>query len=253
MRILYLEDDPFQRELAKGWLEAAGHSVQCAGDGAAAIRSIERDSFDLAVLDWQVPAPSGLHVLRWIRQRGLGMPVMFVTSHCDEVDAVTALGSGADDYVAKPVKRPEFLARIAALGRRAGVDREDGRALEVPPYRLDVKTAAIWVSGEPVRLKPREAQLALLLFRKRGEVISRNEIVETVWGKREQLASRTVDTHMSRVRKLLRLDGSLGWKLEAVYLRGYRLAEACDDRPRPWSPAADTTALGRAWNTRRRN
>ena len=243
MRILYLEDDRFQRDLAKAWLEAAGHSVHCIGDGAAAIRCIERDSFDLAVLDWAVPPPSGFQVLQWIRRRGLGIPVIFVTSHCAEADVVTALSHGADDYLTKPLKRLEFLARIAALGRRAGVESENLCTLEVPPYRLDVKPAAVWLNNQRVRLKPREAQLALLLFRKRGEVISRNEIVETVWGMPAQLASRTVDTHMSRLRKLLRLDGSHGWKLEAVYLRGYRLAQAREDRRRPWSPAAAPDAL----------
>jgi len=119
MRVLYLEDDCFQRELAKGWLEAAGHLVQCVGDGSQAIKSIERDSFDIAVLDWEVPSPSGFDVLRWIRRRGLGIPVMFLTSHAGEEELVRALGSGADDFLAKPVRRLEFLARVAALGRRS--------------------------------------------------------------------------------------------------------------------------------------
>ena len=236
MRVLYLEDDPFQRELTKDWLEGAGHSVQCVGDGSQAIRSIERDSFDIAVLDWGVPSPSGFEVLRWIRGRGLGIPVMFLTSHAAEQELVSALRGGADDYLAKPVRRLELLARIAALGRRAGLAPEEARFLEIPPYRLDVRTAVIWMGDERLKLKPREAQLAILLFRKRGEVVSRAEIFETIWGTRAQLVTRTIDTHVSRVRKLLRLDGSQGWKLLAVYQRGYRLAEAMPERARPWSP-----------------
>jgi len=236
MRVLYLEDDCFQRELAKGWLEAAGHLVQCVGDGSQAIKSIERDSFDIAVLDWEVPSPSGFDVLRWIRRRGLGIPVMFLTSHAGEEELVRALGSGADDFLAKPVRRLEFLARVAALGRRSGAAPEEMRFLEVPPYRLDLKTAAVWIGDERLRLKPREAQLAILLFRKRGEVVSRAEMFETVWGTQAKLMSRTIDTHVSRVRKLLRLDGFHGWNLHAVYQRGYRLAEVTPERPRPWTP-----------------
>jgi len=235
MRILYLEDDAFQRELAQGWMEAAGHCVQSVADGSEAIRSVERDSFDVAVLDWEVPSPSGFDVLRWIRRRGLGIPVMFLTSHADEHAVVSALRGGADDYLAKPIRRLEFLARIAALARRAGLAPEELRFLEVDPYRLDLKTGAVWIGDERVKLKPREAQLALLLFRKRGEVVSRAEMFETVWGTQAQLVTRTIDTHMSRLRKLLRLDGSHGWNLQAVYQRGYRLAEATE-RQRPWTP-----------------
>lgn len=200
MRILYLEDDPFQREVAKKWMEREGHCVLCVSDGAAAIRSIERDSFDIAVLDWQVPSPSGFEVLRWIRQRGLATPVMFLTSHREEPRVVAALGGGADDYLPKPVRQLEFLARIAALGRRAGVAFEELGFLDVPPYRFDLKTAAIWLAGERLKLKPREAQLALLLFRKRGQAVSRAEMFETVWGTQARLLSRTIDTHVSRLR-----------------------------------------------------
>jgi DNA-binding response OmpR family regulator len=236
MRILYLEDDPFQRDLAKGWMEAAGHFVHCASDGPSAIRFIERSSYDIAVLDWEVPSPSGIEVLRWIRRRGLDMPVMFLTSHGSEHELVTALGTGADDYLTKPVRRLELLARVAALGRRAGIAADDVRVLDVPPYRLDLKTAAIWLRDERLKLKPREAQLAMLLFRKRGQVVSRAEMFETVWGTQARVVSRTIDTHISRLRKLLRLDGTHGWNLRAVYQRGYCLAEVTGERRRPWTP-----------------
>ena len=233
MRILFLEDDAFQRDLATGWMESAGHSVRCTGDGATAIRWIERDTFDLAVLDWEVPSPSGLEVLRWIRKRGLDTPVMFITSHDAESDVVAALDCGADDYLAKPVRRLEFLARVAALARRAGLDAAP-RTLELPPYRIDMKGAAIWLGGQQVRLKPREVQVAVLLFRRRGDIVSRKEMQETVWGTRADLISRSLDTHVSRLRKLLKLDGSCGWKLETVYQRGYRLVEAVPARLRGW-------------------
>src|SRR4051812_33079731 len=160
-------------------MEAAGHTVHCTAEGAAAIRRIERESFDLAVLDWEVPAPSGLDVLRWIRKRGLGTPVLFLTAHESEKEAVYALDSGADDYIAKPVGRLELLARIAALARRAGVGIGPQNGIELAPYRVDPKTGAIWLAGERVNLKPREAQVAVLLFRKRGEIVSRAEMMET--------------------------------------------------------------------------
>jgi DNA-binding response OmpR family regulator len=225
LRILYLEDEPLQRELATRWLEADGCSVHAVESGGDAIRAVERETFDIVVLDWEVPPPSGVEVLRWIRARGRATPVVFVTSRDTEEDIVTILGVGADDYFAKPLRRGEFLARMRALARRAGLGPADSATIELGPYRIDVARRAIWVEGEPVQLKPRATDLAILFFRKRGQVVSRAEIYESVWGRREKVDTRTADVHVSTVRKALRLDGSLGWRLSSVYQHGYRLEE----------------------------
>src|SRR5690349_15686417 len=120
-RVLLLEDEPLQREVARGWLAATGYQVEAVATGRAAMRALEYGSFDLAILDWMVPGESGEQVLRWLRQRFPRMPVLFATSHDAEEEIVHILGLGADDYLVKPLRRGEFLARVGALARRTAV------------------------------------------------------------------------------------------------------------------------------------
>lgn len=227
MRIILLEDDPDQLAIARLWLEEKGHQVHGFPRGAEVIRAVERETFDLAILDWMVPDVSGEEVLRWIRKREGRTPVMFATAKDEESEIVHILGLGADDYVVKPLRRMEFLARVEALGRRyggatAGVDE----VIVAGPYRVDGRTRTVALGGEVVKLTPRMAAVALVLFRKRGELVSRGQLYEEVWGRREALETRTVDTHVSRLRQALQLDGRHGWKLTSVYQHGYRLEEA---------------------------
>lgn len=229
MRLLIVEDDPIQLELAQSWLEGNGHLVVGATSGSAALRALERDSFDVAIFDWMIPDVSGQELLRWVRQRQKRLPVMFATSRDDELEIATVLNLGADDYVVKPLRRLEFVARVEALGRRAGVlGSEMDEAFELGPYHVDPRRRAISLDGRVVKMTPRMADVALLLFRKRGELVSRAQLYEQVWGHREALDSRTVDTHVSRLRQALELDGRHGWRLSAVYHHGYRLETAAD-------------------------
>lgn len=227
MRILLLEDDRIQLELAQSWLEGNGHSVATASSGTAALKALERDSFDLAIFDWMVPGMSGQELLRWVRKRQKRLPVMFATARDDELEVATVLNLGADDYVVKPLRRLEFLARVDALGRRAGlVGAEVDEPFDIGPYHVDPRARTISLSGRAIKMTPRMAEVALLLFRKRGELVSRAELYEQVWGQRETLDSRTVDTHVSRLRQALELDGRHGWRLSSVYHHGYRLESA---------------------------
>ena len=222
MRILYLDDDRLQIDLVRSWLEPLGHTVLACTNGDAAIKAIERDAFDLAILDWRVPGTSGEEVLRWIRMRRHGIPVMFATSHDSEEEIVHILGLGADDYLVKPLRRLEFLARVGALARRSGA-REGDAVIEAPPYRVLPESGRVELDGKPVKMTPRMAAVAVALFRKMGELVSRAYLYEQAWGRREQLDTRTVDTHISRLRTALELDGRHGWRLVSVYQHGYRL------------------------------
>ncbi|HZZ92935.1 MAG TPA: response regulator transcription factor [Usitatibacter sp.] len=227
MRILLLEDDPIQLELARSWLEGNGHAVTGVSSGKAALKVLERDSFELAIFDWMVPDLSGEELLRWVRQRQKRLPVMFATARDEELEIATVLNLGADDYVVKPLRRLEFLARVDALGRRAGLSgAELEEAFDIGPYRIDPRRRTICLEGRAVKMTPRMADVALLLFRKRGELVSRAQLYEQVWGHPEALDSRTVDTHVSRLRQALELDGRHGWRLSAVYHHGYRLENA---------------------------
>jgi DNA-binding response OmpR family regulator len=233
LRILYLEDEPLQREIASRWLDEEECSVRAVDNGGDAIRAVERETFDVMILDWEVPPPTGPEVLRWIRARERSTPVVFVTSRDAEADIMEMLRTGADDYFVKPLRRGEFLARMQALARRAGLGPTESSSIEAGAYRVDLASRTIFLEGEPVKLKPREAEVAIFLFRKRGQVVSRAEIYEAVWGQREALQTRTADVHVSAVRKALRLDGTHGWRLSSVYQLGYRLEDTRGGESRP--------------------
>lgn len=225
MKILHLDDDRFLLDLAKRWLEDAGHQVTDCEGGQEAIRAIREGSFDLAILDWRIPDVPGDEVLRWIRAHHARMPVIFATSLDQEEEVARILNMGADDYLVKPLRRAEFLARVLAVGRRAGVEAPD-ETIDEAPYVVNPRERSITLGGVPVKLTPRLFDLAHLLFSRRGELVTRGQIYLQVWGQAEATESRTVDTHMSRLRQVLELDGRHGWKLTSVYQHGYRLESA---------------------------
>lgn len=227
MRILHLDDDRFLLDLARRWLEEGGHAVTGCESGEAAMKAIRSNAFELVILDRSVPDVPGEEVLRWIRSHQPRMPVIFATSTDAEDEIARILNLGADDYIVKPLRRAEFLARVAAVARRAGIEG-DG-PIEEPPYRVSPRERSISLAGNPVRLTPRLFDLALLLFSRRGELVTRAQIFLQVWGHTEPAESRTVDTHVSRLRHLLELDGRHGWRLVSVYQHGYRLEPVGED------------------------
>lgn len=225
MRIALLEDDLDQARLIEAWLTDAGHNCHHASDGKGFLRTALRDSFDLLIMDWVVPDMPGIEVLRRFRESEQGYtPVLFVTGKDRESDIVEALEAGADDYMSKPVRDLELRARIKALGRRARGGRKADELPDTAPYKIDTGRESISLGEDSIELTHREYELAVFLFRNAGRVVSRDHILEAIWGMHgQQLNTRTVDTHVSRLRKKLQIGEENGWKLTAIYQHGYRL------------------------------
>jgi DNA-binding response OmpR family regulator len=229
MRISILEDDPDQLALLKRWLSDDGHDVHGYTTGRDAMKHAGRESFDLFVLDWQVPDVSGADVLMWLRTNvSKTVPVLFVTVRDSEQDIVFALENGADDYMVKPARRQELLARVHALLRRA-YPREEEKKLSFPPFEIDVGRSEVRRNGEKIELTPKEFELTVVLFRNLGRLMSRGHLQESVWGRSGDLVTRTVDTHVSQVRKKLDLRAETGYRVVPIYNYGYRLEKTAED------------------------
>ena len=226
LRVAILEDDPDQLALERRWLEAAGHVCHGFTRSADLIKVVGRESFDVYVLDWMLPDLSGEAVLQWIRETLPDrVPVMFATARDEESEIVEVLSLGADDYLVKPLRHAEFVARVEALDRRFSTAVES-RKLKVGAYRFDPAARTVTVQGNPVSLTPRMYEIARILFEKREALVSRGHLYEQVWGRALEGGTRTVDTHVSRVRRALELDGRHGWRLSSIYQHGYRLEAA---------------------------
>lgn len=224
MRIALLEDDVAVGTAMQHWLEAAGHDVHNFTSGKTIVREASRESFDLFMLDWHVPDLSGEEVLRWLREKQQStVPVLFATSRDSEADIVAVLQAGADDYMVKPVRRLELLARVDSLLRRARPKQSETEPITVGPYSIDLVDRVVTLRGTPIEMTDKEYDLTVFLFRNIGRLTSRGHISESVWGRSSDVQSRTVDTHASRVRKKLELGPANGIRLTPVYNFGYRL------------------------------
>lgn len=224
LRIALLEDNEEQAARVSGWIDDRGYHCSIYNNAEEFQRAFRKTSYDVVILDWMLDSgSSGIEVLQWIRRTLTSdIPVIFATSRQAEEDIVHALQSGADDYLSKPLRQHELLARLYALARRAQPETE---ILECPPYVFDTSNRQVRHHDDLIKLTEKEYDLALFLFRNRGRVLSRQHLLTSVWGTSADLNTRTVDTHASRLRKKLKLLASERWKLTSIYQHGYRLEE----------------------------
>ncbi len=224
MRIAVLDDDRNQSDLVCQVLTSAGHSCHAFSSGKEILSQLRRESYDMLIIHWQVPDVSGAEVLRWARERlPPNLPVLFMTSRSGEDDIVAGLSAGADDYMIKPIRRGELVARVQALLRRAYPTQNAVEQIQFGQYVFEVRTGRLSMKGNPVELTQKEFDLALLFFRNIGRPLSRAYILEAVWARDVEIPSRTMDTHVSRVRSKLQLRPEHGYRLAPVYSYGYRL------------------------------
>lgn len=232
MRLALLEDDPAQAETLAAWLTAAGHDTHVFKLGKDLLRQANRESFDAFLIDWMLPDQNGHEVLRRLRrERGITAPVLFVTSRDAEEDIVAGLDAGADDYMIKPIRRLELLSRLDAVWRRVR-PRDAGQVVDLPPYRLDLDRRQVLRNGAAVEaLTEKEFALAVFLFQNLGRLLSRGHLLEAIWGLSADIPTRTLDTHISRVRKKLDLHPANGFRLVPAYNYGYRLERVAPATP----------------------
>ncbi|SFM35156.1 response regulator transcription factor [Variovorax sp. OV329] len=223
MRIAALDDEQSQLDLIKHAMQGIEHECHAYSEGKALLRDLRQQSFDLLILDWTLPDISGPAVVKWVREElASRMPILFVTNRSAEADLVAGLSAGADDFMVKPIRVAELEARVRALLRRAYPSQHETE-LQFGPYHFFPRARTLHFNDRPIELKHREYELALFLFQNLGRLLSREHLREAVWGRGPEEPSRSLDTHISRLRTKLALRPVNGFLLSAVYGLGYRL------------------------------
>ena len=231
-RILLAEDDSNIRLGLIATLESDGYAVTAAGDGAQALQLFPQQKFDLVLLDVMMPKQSGYDVCKALRSGGSQVPILFLTAKGEEIDKVVGLKLGADDYVLKPFGVHELLARVEALLRRARVNGPALTAEEVPPvFRLgraeiDRRKYTADVAGRTTTLTARELKLAEVFAAHPGEVLTRDALLNAVWGVDYFGTTRTLDQHVAQLRKKVELVPDEPKAIATVHGVGYRYDRA---------------------------
>jgi len=221
--ILVVDDEANIVELARMYLEQEGFRVQSAADGAKALEMIARQPPALMVLDLMLPQVDGWEVCRRVRsgKAAPGLPILMLTARDDDVDKIVGLELGADDYVTKPFNPRELVARVKAILRRIRRAALPQAPVHVGDLTIDPARHEVTVAGELVELRPKEFDLLLALAEHRGIVLSREQLLNLVWGYDFYGETRTVDVHIAHLRK--RLGDSSSVEIETVLAVGYKL------------------------------
>jgi two-component system, OmpR family, alkaline phosphatase synthesis response regulator PhoP len=223
-RFLLVEDDELVGTMVAMNLRSATDEVTWVKNGREALDVALGSAFDLLLLDISLPGMDGIEILRTVRQRGLGTPVLMLTARSDTRSKVAALGLGADDYLAKPFDVAEMVARVRALVRRARADRTlpSDRVLRFGPYAVNLETRVATTNEGEVVLNEKEAAILEKLVRRSPLPVSRTEFLEEVWGMDAFPTERTVDNFLLRLRKLFEPDPANPSHILTVRGTGYR-------------------------------
>lgn len=223
IKILVIDDEEAIGNVIKDYLEAQGYEVFWAKDGYSALDAFRKVQPDLIILDLMLPGKSGFDVCKELRQAS-DVPVIMLTAKADEIDRVLGLELGADDYVTKPFSLRELAARVRAVLRRVGKGVEDQRGiLRVGDITIDADGHQVTVSGREVALTPTEFSILLFLAERPGRVASRLQLVNASLGEAYVGYERSIDTHVSNLRKKIEDDPAKPRRLQTVYGVGYKL------------------------------
>lgn len=226
-KILVIEDESDVVDLIRMSLKGAGYKVLTAEDGESGLRKAREESPDLVVLDIMLPKMSGLEVCKSLRKDAAtsSLPVVMLTAKSEEVDRIVGLELGADDYVSKPFSPRELVLRVQSILRRAALGDGKPERLILGKLVVDQARHEVLVDGKAISLTATEFRLLSVLLERRGRVQSRDRLLNDVWGYESVIDTRTVDTHVRRLREKL---GSLADYVETIRGVGYRMSE---DRP----------------------
>ncbi len=222
MRIAILDNDLHQRSLIAETLTSDQHECMVFEQAGKLLATLRNVDIDLLVYHWQ-PESEGLRQLTEIRQAKPALPTLLLIGRAQERELAMVLATGCSDYLVKPLRRTELRLRVQVIAARAHPGRLSPPTLDFGPYAFEVRGGRLTLQGEPVALTQKEFDLALLFFRNLGRPLSRATILEAVWPQDAEFSSRSMDTHVSRVRNKLRLRPENGFRLAPVYSYGYCL------------------------------
>lgn len=234
-RILVVEDEPQLRSLLRLYLERDGHAVADAGDGPTALAAFDRDGADLVILDLMLPGMQGETVLEALRDAG-DVPVLITSAKRSDAERIAGLRAGADDYLPKPFNPHELTARVAAILRRSR-----GAAIDAPPPIISLDRGRLVLDpgsrrftvagGQPGRLTPGESALLVALAARPGAVLARQQLLDVVARRPDEVFERVVDVHVANIRRKVGDDAGEPWLIETVPATGYRLVANVDPAP----------------------
>lgn len=225
-KILIAEDEPNMRIGLKDNLEFEGYEVTLAEDGMEAYSNLRQNFYDLLILDVMMPKMSGFDVCKKIRAEGIKTPVIFLTAKGEEIDKILGLEIGADDYITKPFSLRELLARIKAILRRteeAGTAAADEKNVSIGKLQINFKSYTATENGKPVQMTHREYEIIHLLWVNRNKTVSRDELLNKIWGYDENPSTRTVDNFIVKIRQKIETDANHPQIILTVHGIGYKM------------------------------
>jgi two-component system alkaline phosphatase synthesis response regulator PhoP len=223
-RILLIEDEPGLVLTLTDRLAREGYAVESSTDGESGLERAAREPFDLVLLDVMLPRLGGFDVLKELRRRNVETPVIMLTARGQVVDRVVGLKLGADDYVTKPFEMVELLARIEAKLRRAPASPHPSEGYQFGNVRIDFRRAEVTRDGEPMELSAREFQLLKYFIEHRGATLTREELLNEVWGYNAMPSTRTVDVHVAWLRQKIEPNPRHPQFVITVHGMGYKFA-----------------------------
>jgi len=224
-RILSVEDETNLRRTLSDLLKSDGYTVESSGDGLEAQNLALSQAYDLIILDVMLPSRNGFDICRHLRKSGVNTPILMLTARSELNNKVQGLKSGGDDYLTKPFETPELQARVEALLRRAAAGpRAEIKNYDFDGIHVDFTTARVTKNGKAITLGERECRLLRYLVERKGIVLSRDELLQEVWGYKSVPLTRTVDVHIAWLRQKIEDDPKNPQYIVTVHGQGYRFS-----------------------------